>query len=278
VTRTYYLSEGATGSFFDEDILIANPNDTAAPVTLTFLKETGEQVIARRSVSARSHVTVHVDLLPGLEAATASAQVTSENGLPLLVERTMFWDRSAYAGHTGSAVEPPSREWLFAEGAQGFFDTFVLVANPHATATDVTFTFLPESGDPVIVARTVPPTARLTLPAGDVPELSGRSFGVRVQATQPIMAERAMYFGASASRSWSGGTESAGVTSAATHWFLAEGATGEFFDTFVLLGNPQDAAANVSVTFLLDSGTPITVPKVVPKRTRGCATRWCRRS
>ena len=41
---TYYLSEGATGGFFDEDVLIANPNDAAAPVTLTFSKENGEQV------------------------------------------------------------------------------------------------------------------------------------------------------------------------------------------------------------------------------------------
>ncbi len=38
---TYYLSEGATGGFFDLDVLIANPNATDAPVTLTFLREDG---------------------------------------------------------------------------------------------------------------------------------------------------------------------------------------------------------------------------------------------
>ena len=38
---TYYLSEGATSDFFDTDILIANPNNATAPVTLTFSKESG---------------------------------------------------------------------------------------------------------------------------------------------------------------------------------------------------------------------------------------------
>ena len=266
--RTYFLAEGATGSFFDTDILIANPNATIAPVTLTFLKQSGEQVVAQRSIGAWSHLTVHADLIPGLESTAASVTVTSESGVPLMVERTMFWDATYRAGHTGSSVDQPSHDWLFAEGSQGFFSTFVLVANPHATATDVTFTFLPESGDPVVVTRTIGPTARLTLHAGEIPELVNRSFGLAVHATQPIMAERSMYFGTTPTGGWSGGTESAGVTSASTRWFLAEGATGGFFDTFILLSNPGDEPANVTVQYLLDSGEPITASKVVPAKGR----------
>jgi hypothetical protein len=194
--------------------------------------------------------------------------VTSESGVPLMVERTMFWDATSRAGHTGSSVEQPARDWLFAEGSQGFFSTFVLVANPHDTATDVTFTFLLETGDPVVVTRTVGPTARLTLHAGEIPELVDRSFGIAVHATQPIMAERSMYFGAALAGPWSGGTESAGVTDASTHWFMAEGATGDFFDTFILLSNPGSEPASVTVQYLLDFGEVVTVPKVVPANGR----------
>jgi hypothetical protein len=261
--RTYYLSEGATG-FFDEDILIANPNETVAPVTLTFLKENGERIVATRAIAGQSHATVHADLIPGLESTAASVEITSESGVPLIVERTMFWDASYRAGHTGSAVEQAAEDWLFAEGSEGFFSTFVLVANPHATPTDVTFTFLPETGGPIVVTRTVGPTARLTLFAGDVPGLMHRSFGIAVHATQPILADRAMYFGTTPTGPWQGGTASAGVTHPSTHWFLAEGATGGFFDTFILLSNPYDAAANVTVRYLLDSGETVAAPKVVP--------------
>jgi autotransporter-associated beta strand protein len=265
---TYYLSEGATGGFFDEDVLIANPTATAAPVTLTFSKEDGTQVIATRTVPAQARLTVHVDQIAGLDATAASAQVRSDDGVPLIVERSMFWDASYYAGHTGSAVDQPQPDWLFAEGSQGFFDTFVLVINPNATATDVTFTFFRESEDPVVKTVTVGATTRLTLHAGDVPDLVDRSFGIAIHATQPIMAERSMYFGTTPSRLWSGGHESAGVTAASTHWFLAEGATGGFFDTFILLSNPQDQAAAVDLQYLLDTGETVHVAKSVPSHTR----------
>ena len=36
-----------------------------------------------------------------------------------------------------------------------------------------------------------------------------------------------------------GGHESAGVPAAATSWFHAEGATGSYFDTYLLVGNPN---------------------------------------
>jgi hypothetical protein len=81
------------------------------------------------------------------------------------------------------------------------------------------------------------------------------------------MAERSMYFG-DATHVVRGGTESAGVTAPSTHWFLAEGATGGLFTTFVLVSNPNDAPANVTFQYLLDSGDPITVEKTVAAHAR----------
>jgi len=265
---TYYLSEGATSDFFDTDILIANPNNATAPVTLTFSKESGEQVVATRTVGANARLTVHVAEIPGMAGTSTSTQVRSDSGVPLVVERTMFWDKSYYAGSTGSSVDKPSKDWLFAEGSQGFFQTFLLVINPNPTPTQVSFTFLRENDTPVVKTITVGATSRLTLDCGTVAEIQNRSFGVAVHATQPIMAERSMYFGTIPGRLWSGGTESAGVTAPSTHWFLAEGATGGFFYTFVLLSNPQDADAHVTLQYLLDTGDTVTVQKVVTAHTR----------
>ena len=39
-------------------------------------------------------------------------------------------------------------------------------------------------------------------------------------------------------RTFNAGHESAAVRFADTQWFLAEGATGPFFDLFILLANP----------------------------------------
>ena len=77
-----------------------------------------------------------------------------------------------------------------------------------------------------------------------------------------------MYFGTTATRLWSGGTESAGVPAASTHWFLAEGATGGFFDTFIEVSNPSDSDAHATFQYLLPTGETISVPKVIAAHER----------
>ena len=264
---TYSLAEGATGSFFDLDVLIANPTTTPAPVAVTFLRQAGAPVTQTLTLAPTSRTTIHVDDVPGLaNEGGISTVVTSTNAVPLVVERTMFWDASYYGSHGGTAVDGPRTRWLFAEGSEGFFKTFVLLANTGASPSTVTLTFLREGSTPFARTVTVPANARVTVAANGIPELVDRSFSIVVDATTPIIAERAMYFGTA--RLFDGGHESTGVPEGATSWFLAEGATGPFFETFVLVGNPNPVAANVMFTFLTDSGVSVLRQKVVPANGR----------
>lgn len=57
--------------------------------------------------------------------------------------------------------------------------------------------------------------------------------------------------------------ESAGVTALSQTWFLAEGATGPFFETFVLMSNPSTTAATVTLTFLTDTGMTVERTKTI---------------
>ncbi len=257
--RLYYLAEGATKSFFSLDVAVANPNATAAPVKVSFLKPDGTVVLQTPTLAPRSRQTIHVDAVPGLENTDVSTIVESTSGVPLAVERTMFWDAGRYGGHTDTAVQAPAPTWYFAEGSQGFFDTYVLLANSNIVPANVTVTFLLQgSASPVQTTLTIGATARDTLWAGFFPELQHQSFGILVESDQPIIAERAMYFGAHPF--WSAGHESAGVTAPAANWFLAEGATGPFFDMYVLVSNPNDQAALVAVEFVTSNGDTVPYP------------------
>ena len=75
-----------------------------------------------------------------------------------------------------------------------------------------------------------------------------------------------MYFGTSPL--WSGGHASAGTTAPATHWLLAEGATGSYFTTFVLIANPNDAPADLTFTYLPLIGSPVSTTKTLAPRQR----------
>ena len=144
-------------------------------------------------------------------------------------------------------------QWLFGEGSQGFFDTYVLLANAGATAATATVHVPAREGARRSCENVdVAPTSRLNVFAGGIPELVNQSFSIVVTSTHPIIAERAMYFGSA--RLFDGGHESAGVPRRRDDWFLAEGATGSFFNTFILVGNPNPAPATVTLTFLPTAG------------------------
>lgn len=261
----YYLAEGATGSFFDLEILLGNPNPVDAPVAIRFLRDDGVVVNQSLTLASNSRATVLVDAIPQLEATAVSAVITSTGALPLLVERTMRWGAGRYGAHTEKAVGGASLNWFFAEGSQGFFDTYLLLANPNVIGNSATVQFLTEGRGVITRQYSLLPNSRLNVFTRDIPELALESFGINVTFVQPGVAERAMYFG---SPVFNGGHESAGVNEGATSWYHAEGATGAYFDTFVLISNPNAQPASVTLRFLPESGVAITKTRTIPANAR----------
>jgi hypothetical protein len=183
-----------------------------------------------------------------------STDVTSDQGVPLSVERTMTWD-GGHGAHAGLASEVLSPVWYFAEGVQSWLDTYVLVVNPGDVAADVTITFFLNAGGPVVRVLNVGPRSRATVWTGSIPELNWRSFGIMLTSTQPVVSERAVYFGTA--QRWDGGTLAMGVTAPSSEWYFGEGVLGTIFDEYLLLSNPSATPTTVTVDYL-----PATGPKV----------------
>jgi hypothetical protein len=203
-----------------------------------------------------------VNTIPGLEQQGGlSAIVTALGELPIVVERTMTWDARGYGSATDHASEGLFTKWYFAEGAQGFYKTYLLLTNPQSAPNVAHVRYFRE--DEPVVVRDYPltPFARFTLDAGTDPELRFRAFGIEVTFDQPGMAERAMYFGGPPQ--FLGGHESAGVNALSRTWFLAEGATGDYFKTYVLMANPSDTEATVQIDFLLSNGDVVHKTRTV---------------
>ena len=171
------------------------------PVTVEFLVEGGGQVITREyQLPPMSRTTIVVDEIPGLESAAVSTKVRSTTRR---ADRRRTHDvvgrRRALRRAYGESERQARRiEWYFAEGAQGFFFTYLLLANPLAQANEATVRFLLEGGGEVVQTYPLTPLSRQTVSAGDVPELVGQSFGIEVTFAHGGVAERAMYFGTAA--------------------------------------------------------------------------------
>jgi len=259
-----YFAEGATGAFFDTVIAVANPSATRALVLTRFQREDGAVIRRYQVVEPHSRATIVVEQVPGLESASFSTLIEAD--VQVVADRTMSWDGSGYGGHAerGTLTRAAST-WYLAEGAtHGSFDLFYLIQNPGDAGTTIEVKFLrPAPKAPVIKQYPIGPQSRFTLHVDAIPELAAEDLSAVVSSTDgtPIVVERAMY-SSLPGQPFAAGHNSAGVTAPATRWFLAEGATGSFFDLFVLIANPSNEAAEVDVEFLLDNGT------VVPKHYR----------
>jgi hypothetical protein len=271
-----YLAEGASGAFFRTRIAVANPDlDPAhsAGVVLSFARGDGAIVRAPLPIPAGRRVTIVPATLAGLESADFSTVIESDR--PLVVDRTMAWDLrsplvpSGYGAHSETAIASPSTRWYLAEGSTVLdFELFYLLQNPQSTSVEATVRFLRPSGAPIVRTYTLSPSSRTTIHVNAVdPLLADSDVSGEIVSAAPIIVERAMYAGRRG-QPFAIGTASMGVTAPATSWFLAEGATGAFFDTYVVMANPGAEPATVDTRFDKPDGSSVVRTDTIPPSSR----------
>ena len=262
-----FLAEGSTGSFFDTEIALMNPTPDDLPVLVRFEKSDGTFVTEHVLVPERSRATVVGRAVAGLGDASFSTVVESTSPL-LTVDRVMSWDGRRFGSHAETSLAAPSTTWFLAEGTTVLgFQLFYLLQNPQTVPATATVRFLLPSGAPIERTYDLAPRSRTTIYVNEIAALASTDVSAAITATHPIVVERAMYR-SSATETFALGHAAAGVTAAAPDWYLAEGATGEFFDTYVLIANPSASAATVTVDFLREDGTTITVTHTLDPNSR----------
>jgi hypothetical protein len=89
-----------------------------------------------------------------------------------------------------------------------------------------------------------------------------------VIATEPIVAERTMIFGAGSTLTSGGIHTTPGVVALSRRWYFAEGTTQAPFQMWVLVLNPNAQPTNAAVTFLTPDGTSLTRRYAIPPTSR----------
>lgn len=235
-----YFAEGYTGRLatnrradFDETLSILNANPFTATVQIQYLIEGGAPVVVTRQVAANSTLreSVNGDIGNDRNAAavvSSASRVTAER----IIRRTAGANTTLDAD---SSLGNPNlgKTFYFAEGYTGAsFQEYLTLANPGATAANVTVAFAPQGA-------TAPATATLTftVPAqGRVTrnirrdtlglKFPNQSLGLIVTGDQPIMAERVLYFGDGDGSAKYGSTAKAGIQTVGNQAIFAYGSAG----------------------------------------------------
>jgi hypothetical protein len=218
---TFYFAEGTTRPGFHSYFAIANTGGNEANVSIEYYKgdsTTQQQDIA---VPANSRQTVRVNDVIGEGDDVShdfSAKVTSTNGVPILVERPMYF---AYQGQWNGGTDvigafSPGTTFYFAEGTtRPNFDTYFAIQNAGSDAANVQISYYKGDGTTQDQSISVPANSRTTVRVNDVigsAEDIAHDFSTSIESTNgvPILVERPMYFAYQGQ--WAGGTDVIGFT------------------------------------------------------------------
>jgi hypothetical protein len=218
----WFLAEGATGSYFDLFVLIANPTASAASVAATFLLPDGSTVRKNYDVAGNSRYTIWVDYEDVRLASTAvSTTIEATNGVPIIVERAMWWPGDVttwHEAHNSPGATAAGTRWALAEGETGGsrgLQTYILIANTSGTPGSALVTLVFEDGTTIARTFALNASSRFNVSVADeFPQAAGRRFGAVVEslgaAPAQIVVERAMYSNGGGI-AWAAGTNALGT-------------------------------------------------------------------
>jgi len=259
LATTWYLAEGCTGPGFDSWVLVQNPNAATTTVQLTYMTSHGQYAGPRVNMAANTRKSFKVNnTCPGEWQVSTVVSSTQ----PVVAERAIYGDNGAWATESIGASAPQT-SWYLAEGSTGpGFETWVLVQNPGSKQANVKLTYMTGQGKKDGPSLKVPAGTRTTVNVAD--NLPNQwSVSTLVTSDAPVIAERAMYGN---HRQWA--HDSIGVSEPAATWCLAEGSTGPGFETWILVQNPNDSEAKVSLTYMTSDVSRPGPSVVLPAHSR----------
>lgn len=259
----WYLAEGYTGDNFQEYLSLANPQDTPAHATITYMLGDGSTLQRKQAIAAGSRATVNVNAAVGA-GREVSALVVADGDI--VVERPIYFNYGGLwtGGHVVMGTGMPSNNWYFAEGYTGpGFDDYICLQNPGFNAATLTLRFqTQEEGEKVIGGVFVPGHSRRTLRVNDLFTVPYQ-MSLAIESDTPVVAERPMYFDYLGREGvhWEGGSCVMGARQLSTASYFAEGTTRSGFDEYLTLQNPGGTAINVAAVYQLGAGQGESVSK-----------------
>jgi hypothetical protein len=191
-SQTWYFAEGATHSGFETYVLLLNTQATSAKVTMDLMTSAGKSMGSKKKnlvVPAGTRRTVKLnDVASGVDVATAV-----HSDIPIVAERSMLWPvPGGRAGHETVGMTAPSNEIFMPEGCTAYgFETWLLLQNPGATQSSATVYAMTGAGEKKLFDVTLEAGRRATFRLNDYYQ---GNMSIRVEASAPVAAERAVYW------------------------------------------------------------------------------------
>ncbi len=257
LSREWYLPGGLQSAGFTTTLTLLNPGAEAVTATVTVFSPAGPaaEVSLALAPGTRRELAVG-EVYTGTTPVGCHVQATA----PIAVEQAVRF-ASCRAGYGLPGTPLLSRRWTFA-GVEtgGSFVTGLALLNPYTETVTATIALMSEDGTTLRRSYSVLPGEQVLSLNAILPELA---LAADLQSTRPIAAARVTFFS-----DLSAAHATLGAVRPARTWYLPEGSTGEPFETFLLVANPNPVMTSIGVTFMDQRGQQRETRLAVPAHAR----------
>ncbi|GAC1392717.1 MAG: hypothetical protein NVSMB38_17220 [Ktedonobacteraceae bacterium] len=171
----WFFAEGYTGLGTQENLTIANPNTSAATVTVTLKSQTGATKSFSVPVGAQSQTIWNVNQNDTFVGSTPEVSAEVQSSTPLLVQREMYFQYHHTAtgmptvnanGGTDALglVGPVAQSYSFAEGyTHPGYNEWLTLQNPNTTDETITITLTNGNRQVAVLQQLVKANQRQTV-------------------------------------------------------------------------------------------------------------------
>lgn len=281
--RTWYFAEGNSRHEFQTFFTVFNLTDQPASVTASYQRDDGIRLVQWLGVEPGARVSFSANDVVGPRAFGAT--FTADQNV--VVERSTTWGPGQDAETVVGYAPTGMHDWSFAEGTtRGHVTTYFVSQNLSDGPATVNATFTRDDGHKTTRAYTLAPRQREAYRMDDL--MPDTAFSARFASDQDIVMERTIMresdVGTPPAPTRSGdarkglngdagggvnpGTNTIGVFGGlgyvasgdeigARVWSFAEGSTRRPYETYFVLFNPGETAADVRLQYAVaGGGTP----------------------
>lgn len=189
-SKDWYLAEGSTAWGYTTYLLLQNPTDKKAEVDVTYMTSGGPVQQPHVTMDPNTRRTFRVS--DYVTNDDTSIRVKSDE--EIIAERSMYWNNGTGMGGTDTVGNTaPTNTVFLAEGSTAWgFQTYVCIQNPNDQEITFKVTYLKNDGPMPTPERQLAANSRTTVFANS--EIPNKDCSIKVEASLPIMAERAMYW------------------------------------------------------------------------------------
>jgi hypothetical protein len=248
-SSVWYFPDAQAGGDYDARLVILNPAEAAATVTVLFLPSGAQRIQQTFDISAGSRRSILISQY----VAVGTLAIMVNSSAPIVAEQVTYYNAgNAMYGGPGVTFAQLSKTWYVPlANTQTGFSARVAVFNPGDSPANVRLTVIENKVRKTVPFDAVPAHGKRDFNVNNIS--AGLRVAVEVVSDQKIAVQTTGAYMSNREDRAVAADSSLAVPAPARVWYFPESAGDDDYDSYLSIFNPLENTARAKVTYVIEA-------------------------